>query len=179
MDAALDIALALFRESPFYWAGVVLWLLGFAAYLPAVCGGGPPALARSALLLCWLGFAITAFASLVLDARYSAPPLERPSLEWAYWFRSSTQIWLLWLIGGALVVASGLRWFTARVGWLGVATAMVGVVASWFADSASQQVVIETGTALVAVLLAVLAWRNDLLPRDGEPGARRRVAAGR
>jgi hypothetical protein len=166
MDAAFDLAIALFHESPVYWAGVAVWLVGFAAYLPAACGRGPSALGKTGIVLCWLGVAVTVFAFFALDKRSSAPPLEWPKLEWAYWFRSSTQIWMLWIIGGAFVAASWLRWFSARVGWLGLAAAMVGVVASWFTDTASQQAVIELGAGIVAVLLAVLALRNDLLPRE-------------
>jgi hypothetical protein len=170
METALTVGIALFRESPIYWAGVTVWLLGFATYLPAACGRSYLIVSKTGVVLCWLGFAVTLLASLALDARYDAPPFERPTLAWDYWFSSSTQIWLLWIIGGALVIASWLRWFTPRVGWLGVAAAMVGVIASWFVDDASQQVVIEIGTAIVAVLLAVLAWRNDLLQTERDAG---------
>jgi hypothetical protein len=166
MDAQLALATALLQESPVYWAGVIVWLVGFAAYLPAACGRGPPVLAKTGIVLCWLGFAVTVVAYFALDKRASAPPLEWPKLEWAYWFRSSTQIWMLWLMGCAFVAASWLRWFSPRVGWLGLAAAMVGLVASWFTDTASQQAVIELGAGIVAVLLAVLALRNDLLPRE-------------
>lgn len=171
MDTVFAGATILFRESPIYWTGVLVWLSGFVGYVPAASGRGPVALGKTAIVLCWLGFAVTLFAHFVLDEIYRAPPFERPMLEWAYWFRSSTQIWMLWLIGGAFVVASGLRWFSARVGWLGLAAIMVGTVAAWFTDAASQQAVIEIGAGIVAALLALLAWRDDLLPR--EPRAKR------
>jgi hypothetical protein len=35
MDAILGRAIALFQENPIYWSGVVLWLFGFATYVPA------------------------------------------------------------------------------------------------------------------------------------------------
>lgn len=165
MDAeTLDLAVALFRESPLYWAGVILWMLGFVVYLPAAFGRVPSIIATTGMALCGLGLALTLFAVFALDQRYDAPPFRRPTLEWAYWFRSSTQIWMLWIIGGAFVAASVLGWFSARVGWLGVAAAMIGVIASWFTDDLSRQAVIEIGTAVVSMLLALLAWRNDLLP---------------
>jgi hypothetical protein len=174
MDAVFAGAIILFKTTPIFWTGVVLWLLGFATYVPAACGRGRPrVLGKAGIVLCWLGFALTLLAHFVLDEVYRAPRFERPTLEWAYWFRSSTQIWMLWIIGGALVIASGLRWFTARVGWLGLTAIMVGSIASWFTDAASQQVVIEIGAGIVAVLLAVLAWRDDLLPREAR--ARRAV----
>ncbi len=158
------LARALFDESPIYWTGVIVWLVGFASYLPIACGLGTRVLATAGLGLSALGLAVTLLAAVALDARYDAPPFDRPTFDWAFWFRASTQIWLLWIIGGALAAASWLGWFTARVGWLGIAAAMVGLVAAWFSDRASQQVIIEIGAGFVAALMALLALRNDLLP---------------
>jgi hypothetical protein len=170
MDAIFVRTTALFQDDPVYWSGVILWLLGFAAYVPAACGRGHWVLSKTGTVLCWLGFAITLLAHFALNERYRLPPLEAPTLDSAYWLRASTQIWILWILGGALVIASWLRWFTARVGWLGLATAMVGVIASWFPGEATRHTTIQLGTALVSALLILLVWRRDVLPRAIEPG---------
>jgi len=116
------------------------------------------------------GFVTTLFAYFMLDERYRVPRFEMPTLDPAYWLRSSTQIWILWILGGALVVAGWLRWLTARVGWLGLAMAMVGVIASWFADEPTRHLAIQIGTAIVSALLIVMAWRGDLVSRMIRPG---------
>ncbi len=170
MSEVLEHALALYHESPLYWAGVILWLLGFAAYVPACCGRGRLVLSQTGIVLCWLGFAVTLLAYFVLDGRYRVPTFERPTLDAAYWLRSDTQIWLLWIAGGALLVASWLRSLTARAGWLGLAAAMVGVIASWPVDETTRHTFITAGTAILAALLLVMAWRGELRRRAIAPG---------
>jgi len=170
MDAILGRAIALFQENPIYWSGVVLWLFGFATYVPAACGRGRLFVSKTGIVFCWLGFVTTLFAYFMLDERYRVPRFEMPTLDPAYWLRSSTQIWILWILGGALVVAGWLRWLTARVGWLGLAMAMVGVIASWFADEPTRHLAIQIGTAIVSALLIVMAWRGDLVSRMIRPG---------
>src|SRR5262245_56973137 len=103
MHTALERAIALYQQNPIYWAGVVLWLIGFAAYVPAACGRGTLLLSKTGIVLCWLGFAVTAFAFLVLDDSYRVPTLEPPTLDATYWRKSSTQIWMLWIGGSALL----------------------------------------------------------------------------
>jgi hypothetical protein len=166
----LEQALALYKEEPLYWAGVILWLLGFAAYVPACCGRGRLVLSQTGLVLCWLGFAVTLLAYFVLDGRYRVPSFEPPTLAPAYWLRSDTQIWLLWIAGSLLLIASWLRWSTAQAGWLGLAAAMVGVVASWPADEATRRAIIMAGTATLAALLLVMAWRGELRQQAIAPG---------
>jgi hypothetical protein len=170
MDTILARAMALFQDDPTFWSGVLLWLFGFAMYVPALCGRGDSVFSKTGTVLGWLGFAITLFAAFALNDSTRLPSLATPTLDAAYWLRSSTQIWMLWLLGSALVVASGLRWFTARVGWLGLATAMVGVIASWFAGEAARHTAIQFGTAIVSALLILVVWRGDLSPRAIEPG---------
>jgi hypothetical protein len=170
MDSILVRAVALFQVDPMYWSGVVLWLLGLAAYVPAVCGRGRLVLSRTGIVLCWLGFAITLLAHFALNESYRLPPFETPTLDPAYWRRSSTQIWILWILGSALVAAGWLRWFTARIGWLGLTTAMVGVIAAWFPAEATRHATIQLGTAIVSALLIVMVWRGDLFVRAIEPG---------
>jgi hypothetical protein len=166
----LERAIAHYQQAPIYWAGVILWLLGFAAYVPACCGRGRLVLSQTGIVLCWLGFAVTLLAYFVLDGRYRVPTFERPTLDAAYWLRSDTQIWLLWIAGSALLVASWLRWLTARAGWLGLATAMVGVIASWPAEAPTRRAVIMAGTAILAALLLVMASRGELRRRAIAPG---------
>ena len=170
MDAILERAIALYQESPIYWAGIILWLLGFATYVPAACGRGSYRLSQAGIVLCWLGFAMTLLAYFALNGRYRVPPFERPTLDAAYWLRSNTQIWMLWIVGSALLVASWLRCLTQRAGWLGLATAMVGVLASWATDEAPRRTVIAAGTATLLLLLLVMAWRGDLRRRRVKPG---------
>ena len=69
-----------------------------------------------------------------------------------------------------MLVASWLRWLTPRIGWLGLATAMVGVIASWFGDENTRHTAIQLGTAIVSAMFVLLACRSDLLPREVEPG---------
>jgi hypothetical protein len=166
----LERALALYAQSPIYWAGVILWLLGFAAYVPACCGRGRLVLNRTGVVLCWLGFAVTLLAYFVLDGRYAVPRFVPPALDAAYWLRSDTHIWLLWIAGAALLAASLLRFLTARAGWLGLAAAMVGVIASWFAEEETRQAVIAVGAVSVATLFIVTIWRGELRRRSVEPG---------
>ena len=170
MGTILSRAMALFHDDPIFWSGVVLWLFGFAMYVPALGGRGDSVFTKTGTVLGWLGFAIALFATLALNDRTRLPSLAAPTLDAAYWLRSSTQIWMLWLLGGALVLASWLRWFTARVGWLGLGTVMVGVIASWFAGEATRHTAIELGTAIVSALLILVVWRGDLLPRTLERG---------
>jgi hypothetical protein len=166
----LERALALYEQNPIYWAGVILWLLGFAAYVPACCGRGRLVLNQTAIVLCWFGFAVTLLSYFVLDGRYAVPTFERPTLDAAYWLRSDTQIWLLWISGSVLLVASWLRWLTERAGWLGVAAAMVGVIASWPEEETTRRAIIAAGTAILAALLLVLTWRGELRRRTIAPG---------
>ncbi len=170
MDTILSRAMALFHDDPIFWSGVVLWLFGFAMYVPALGGRGDSVFSKTGTAFGWLGFAIALFATLALNDRTRLPSLAAPSLDAAYWLRSSTQIWMLWLLGAALVLASWLRWFTARVGWLGLGTVMVGVIASWFAGEATRHTAIELGTATVSALLILVVWRGDLFPRTLERG---------
>ena len=98
------------------------------------------------------------------------PALGWPTLDAAYWLSSSTQIWLLWIVGIALIVASWRRWLTRRAGWLGLAIALVGVLASSFTAEATRHAVIIVGVAILATLLAVAAWRGELARSRIEPG---------
>jgi hypothetical protein len=170
VSALLESAISLYEQNPIYCAGVILWLLGFAAYVPACCGRGRLVLSQTGIVLCWLGFTVTLLAYFVLDGRYRVPTFEPLTLDAAYWALSDTQIWLLWIAGSALLVASWLRWLTGRAGWLGLATAMVGVIASWPAEETMRRAVIVAGAAILAVLLLVMAWRGDLLRRTIAPG---------
>jgi hypothetical protein len=146
----IERLLALYQQAPVYWAGVILWLLGFATYAPACCGRGRLVLSQIGTVLCWLGFSITLFAYFMLDGRYRVPTLEPSTLESAYWLRSDTQIWLLWIAGSGLLVASWLRWLTARAGWLGLASAMLGVIASWPEEESTRSAIITVGAAIWA-----------------------------
>ena len=47
-------------RSPFGY--IILWLLGFATYVPAACGRGSYRLSQTGIVLCWLGFAMTLLA---------------------------------------------------------------------------------------------------------------------
>jgi len=170
MEAALERAIALYQQNPIYWAGVLLWLFGFAAYLPAACGRGRLVFSNTGIALCWLGFALTVIAYFALDDRYRVPPLERPTLDASYWLSSSTQIWLLWIVGSALVVASWLRLVNPRIGWLGLATAMVGVLTSWPQEDSTRRAVIAVGAAILVTLLLVIAWRVGVVRRRIAPG---------
>jgi hypothetical protein len=170
MQAVLERAIALYQQDPIYWAGVLLWLFGFVAYVPSACGRGRLVFSNMGIALCWLGFALTIIAHFVLDGRYRVPPLERPTLDASYWRSSSTQIWLLWIVGSALIVASWPRLVNARVGWLGLATAMLGVVASWPQDDATRHPVIAVGAAILVTLLLVIAWREGVVRRRIAPG---------
>ena len=76
----------------------------------------------------------------------------------------------MWIAGSALLVASGLHWLTARAGWLGLATAMVGVIASWPAEEGSRHAIITVGAFSVATLFVVVTWRGELRRRRVEPG---------
>ena len=127
-------------------------------------------LSQTGIALCWLGFAVTLLAYFVLDGRYRVPTFEQPTLDSAYWLRSDTQIWLLWITGVALLVASWLRWLTVRAGWLGLAAVMVGVIASWPAEETTRHAVIVTGAAVLAGLVLVMAWRGELRRRNISPG---------
>lgn len=166
----LQQAIALYEQNPIYWAGVILWLFGFAAYVPAACGRGGLVLSKTGIVLCWLGFAVTVIAYLALDDRYRVPPFERPTLEPAYWLSSNTHIWLLWLTGSALILGSGLRWLTRLAGWLGLAAAMVGVIASWLTDETWRHATIRIGTAALVALLVVIVARGELHRRKVKPG---------
>ena len=170
MDTLVAEAMALFQEDPIFWSGALLWLVGFAMYVPALGGRGDSVFSKTGATLGGLGFAIALFATFALNDSDRLPSLGAPTLDAAYWLRSSTQIWMLWLLGGALVVASWLRWFSARVGSVGFATAMVGIVASWFSNEATRHTTIEFGAALVSALLILLVWRSDLFPRATTPG---------
>jgi hypothetical protein len=170
MEAALEHAIALYQQNPIYWAGVLLWLFGFAIYVPAACGRGRLVFSSTGIALCWLGFALTVIAYFVLDGRYRVPPLERPTLDASYWRSSSTQIWLLWIVGSALVAASWLRLVNPRIGWLGLATAMVGVLASWPPEDSPRRAVIAVGAAILIALLLVIAWREGVVRRRIAPG---------
>lgn len=170
MSELLERALTLYEQNPIYWAGVILWLLGFAAYVPACCGRGRLVLNQTGIVLCWLGFAVTLLAYFALDGRYRVPTFERPTLDAAYWLRSGTQIWLLWIAGSVVLVASWLRRLTARAGWLGLAAAMVGVIASWPEEETTRHAIIVSGTAVLAALLVVLLWRGELRRRTIAPG---------
>ena len=170
MEAALERAIALYQENPIYWAGVLLWLFGFAAYVPAACGRGRLVLSNTGLVLCWIGFALTVVAYFVLDGRYRVPPLEQPTLDPSYWRSSSTQIWMLWIAGSALVVTSWLRLVNPRVGWLGLATAMLGVLASWPPEDSTRRAVIVAGAGILVTLLIAVAWREGVVRRRIAPG---------
>jgi len=149
---------------------VLLWLFGFAAYVPAACGRGRLVFSNTGIVLCWLGFALTVIAYFVLDGRYRVPPLERPTLDASYWASSNTQIWLVWLVGSALIVASWLRLVNARVGWLGLGAAMLGVLASWPPGDDARRAVITVGAAILMTLLLVIAWREGVVRRRIAPG---------
>jgi hypothetical protein len=73
----LERAIAHYQQAPLYWAGVILWLLGFAAYVPACCGRGRLVLSQAGIVLCSLGFAVTLLAYFVLDGRCRVPNFER------------------------------------------------------------------------------------------------------
>lgn len=170
MEAALERAIALYQETPIYWGGVLLWLFGFAAYVPAACGRGRLAFSNAGIALCWLGFVLTVIAYFVVDGRHRVPPLERPTLDASYWRNASTQIWLLWIVGSAFIVASWLRLVNQRVGWLGLATAMLGVLASWSPQDPSRRAVIALGAAILVTLLLVVAWREGVIRHKVAPG---------
>ncbi|HYD47833.1 MAG TPA: hypothetical protein VEB21_05770, partial [Terriglobales bacterium] len=85
---------------------MLLWLFGFAMYVPTLGGRGDSVFSKTGTVLSWLGFAIALCATLALNDSTRLPTLATPSLDAAYWLRSSTQIWMLWVLGGALVVAS-------------------------------------------------------------------------
>lgn len=170
MEAALEHGIALYQENPVYWAGVLLWLFGFAVYVPAACGRGRLVSSKTGIVLCWIGFAVTLVAYFALDDAYRVPPFARPTFDAPYWQSSNTQIWLLWIAGSALIVGSWLRWLTGRAGWLGLATAMVGVLASWSTEETTRHAVILVGVTIVAALLAVTASRGELRRRVIAPG---------
>jgi hypothetical protein len=98
------------------------------------------------------------------------PPFERPTLDAAYWLSANTQIWLLWIAGGALIVASWLRWLTRRAGWLGLATVILGALASSTPDETARRALILAGAGVVLAMLIMTALRGELRPRRIAPG---------
>lgn len=120
--------------------------------------------------MCWLGFALTVIAAAALDDYYRVPSFKWPTFDSAYWRSSDTHIWLLWLAGGALILASWLRRVTRIAGWLGLAAAMVGLVASWSTDATLRRATIAIGAATLIALLVVIVARGELRPRRIEPG---------
>jgi hypothetical protein len=113
---------------------------------------------------------LTLLAYVVIDGRYRVPELDSPVLDAAYWFRSDTQIWLLWFAGAALIIGSWLRWLTQRAGWLGLALGMTGVIASWLTEESDRRVVILVGCAIVGAFLLVTLWRGELRRQHIKPG---------
>jgi hypothetical protein len=64
---------------------------------------------------------------------------------------------------------------TPRAGWIGLAAAMVGVIASWFREHTTQRNAIIVGAAAVVFVLVMTAWRGDLIRRRDFPGRARRL----
>jgi hypothetical protein len=145
-------------EQPLYWAGIATWTVGFALYLRVVFGDDGARAARLGTALCWLGFVLTALP--VLAAASRGPTTPWPALgarPTAY-----TGIWMLWLLGGLMVVGGWLRIVGPRIGWLGLCLAMTGVIASSAEHTAAQRLVMACGAIVVALLAVVSLQRGQL-----------------
>jgi hypothetical protein len=118
--------------------------------------------------VCWVGFALTALAHHQLSEAFSIPTEWPPDLR--FWQTTHGWIWFLWTVGAIAIVASWLRIVSSPIGWLGLCTAMTGVLASWPGREQTQQLIIVGGVAIVTLLgfwlLRRGALRRPARPRD-------------
>jgi len=159
-----------FEADPVYWSGVATWILGVVLYLYSGFVSVRPKLNTLGSLLCWAGFLATALAHFrPLDTR-DAHQFIWPIFDPTRWQSAESLIWLLWILGSALIVASWVRLLSNRAGWLGLLIAMVGVVASWPEQETNRLAIAIGGAAVFLLLLLLSLSRGELRRSAGSPG---------
>ncbi len=159
--SALTLATVAFQANPIYWAGIFTWAVGFVLYFASILKRNAYALGETASRLCWLGFALTALAYAPLSDGVRGP-LGWPQGALIHSRAARGAIWLLWTVGALAIVAGWARIVSDRVGWLGLCTAMIAVLASWFTEAQTQGLIIASGIATVTALALWLHRRREL-----------------
>jgi len=151
-----------------YWLGVPVWLLGFMLHLYGAHWGHSYMTARIGAVLCWIGFAATAFPLL---KNYPIPPFDWPS---SFDFRNPTSeqihsvIWIAWFVGFGILAASWLRMVPGYIGWAGFTIGMAATVASWTEDQHVQAAIAIAALFLVFLALASKAFGSKRATQPGD-----------
>jgi hypothetical protein len=153
-----------------YWGGIVVWVLGFAIYLYSAFVHVRPQLNAFASALCWIGFVATVIAHYRQPDPVGRTQIALPEFDVSDFGSVSSLIWFLWILGALLIVASWVRLVSNRVGWLGLCTGMVGVIASWPEQETDRLVVLIGGVAVVLMLSLVSLKRGQLRRVAADPG---------
>jgi hypothetical protein len=162
----LDWGRTALAEQPVFWAGIAVWSVGLVLSLRGMLGAGDDRLMRAGGALCWIGLVLAALPLVGLTGRAPAPPWpELGAGTTAY-----NGIWLLWLLGGLMIVGGWLRVLGPRAGWLGLCLAMTGVVAASAERAAAQRLVMACGVLLVVLLALVSLRRGQLGRHTASPG---------
>ena len=150
-----------------YWLGVAVWLVGFFLYLYGAHWRRSFAAVRIGSAMCWIGFAATAYPVLY---GHQVPPFRwPPSINLRHLTAEQIQnaIWIGWLLGFAILIASWVRLVPNYIGWIGFTIGMAATVASWTEDPR-----LLTAIPVVALLLVLLliGSRSSGSKRSSRPG---------
>lgn len=150
-----------------YWIGVAVWLFGFCLYLYGAHWRYSYASARVGTVLCWIGFAATAYPLLKgyqVQAFVWPDSFDSQNITTA---EIQTVIQIAWLLGFSILIASWIRIVPSYIGWAGFIISMAATVASWTENQQHQAAIAIAGLVLV---LTLLASKRSALKRRSPPG---------
>ena len=151
-----------------YWLGVAVWLVGFFLYLYGAHWRRSYTAARIGSAMCWIGFAATAYPVLY---NHQVPPLSwPPSIDLHHLTVEQIQnaIWIGWILGFAILIASWVRLVPNYVGWVGFTIGMAAVIASWTEDPRELAAVVIAVLILVMLLFGSVISGSKRLSRPGD-----------